>query len=215
MKIRIKSFANLKRIKVFFFLVYVIFFITGCAGTFRTAEVLKKGKKTTAISIPMGIGYMDGEEYFILYPELSFKYGLGNRMEAGAKVYLVGAEISMCRNILKEGRFNPAVALQLNTGLSLFYGATVETDLLFSKRIGSVSLYSAIRYKLMTDVSDFYNGKYRSFLYSGGIQLPGSKKIKMYLEVYNTPIYRFSLDEEPYFSNDILIGFGIKIKIGN
>jgi hypothetical protein len=212
MRFKRKDFTNLNRIKALFLLAIIILLISGCAGTFRTADVLNKGEKTMTVSLPLA--NLTNLNSFIINPDLSYRWGIGYRMDLGIKAYLLGAEFSACRNILKEGKFNPAIALQLSTGVAVFDGIIGESALLFSKKIGVYSLYSGIRYKLLTNTY-LVRGFYRKILYTGGIQLSANKENKIYIEVYNTPIPDDVLGEHPHLLENVLIGLGFRCKIGH
>ncbi len=212
MRFKRKFFTNLNKIKIIFLLAIIILLISGCAGTFRTADVLNKGEKTMTISLPLAS--LTNSNTFVLNPDLSFRWGIGHRMDLGIKAYFLGAEFSACRNFLKEGKFNPAIALQLSTGVAIFDGIIGESALLFSKKIGVLSLYSGIRYRLSTNTYS-YRDFYRKFLYTGGIQLFTNRENKIYIEVYNKPIIDDVFGEHPFFLKNTLIGVGFRFKIGH
>ena len=214
MRFKRKDFKNFDLVKTLSLFAIIILLLSGCAGTFRTADVLNEGEKTMTVSLPFAS--LTDPKLFVINPDISYRQGIGHRTDLGIKVYLIGAEFSACRNILKEGKFNPAIALQLTTGMALYDGVIVEPALLISKKIGVISLYSGIKYKSLTDVSGFYYGRYyRKFLYTAGIQLPENNGNKIYIEIYNAPIAYDPFGEYPYFSEHVLIGVGAMFKIGH
>jgi len=111
-----------------------------CLGTFRTAEVLKKGEKSFTLT-----GYILKHSTYngLLYdsPAIIFRWG-HKRGETGVKLFVPGIMVTYCHNILNTRFF--LLSLQTGIGYAFPYYVFFELNPIVGKRVNkNISLYAS------------------------------------------------------------------------
>ena len=215
MSLKRAVFPKLNKIRFFFILTILISLLSGCAGTFRTADVLNEGEGTITISAPVDITNTTGMLLSSLFgSSILLCVGLRNQSDLGMRIFYPGVEFLYTRSLSENENDNPKIALQ--TGFGLFLPGTIgEIGLLLSEKLGPFTLYSSLKSKFI-----YYNEPKSSGIagfYSFGIQtspFKSNRLINWYIEIYNDyGVDNIDLSTSDFvnYSKHMYVGMGFRI----
>jgi len=214
MSLKRAVFPKSNKIGLLFILTILVALLSGCVGTFRTADVLKEGEGTITISAPVDITNTTGKLLSPFASSLMLSVGLRNQADLGMRIFIPGIEFLYTRSLSENENSNPKIALQM--GLGLFIPGTIgEIGLLFSEKLSPFTLYSSLKSKFI-----YYNEPKSSGIagfYSLGIQtspFKSNRLINWYIEIYNDyGVDNIDLSTSDFvnYSKHMYVGMGFRI----
>ena len=161
--------------RVKFFIAWVII-LSGCYGTFRTAQSVPKNKWNIQIAWTI----LETEYKVWKYsdsPYICIRRGHSERSDVGLKLYISGFEVLMYYTVLKERGILSSIGMEAGIGYPVLY----DLHIILSKKFCFFNSYFA--YKVVGFPAPFVYGL------NVGISFNFYKRINLYLEYFYGQIF--------------------------